>query len=307
MDRPIGEQDEQLTISIDAKLAGQLVSSQFPIWKDLPVRPVELSGWDNRTFHLGDTMLVRLPSAKEYAVQVEKEQVWLPKLAPFLSLKIPVPLAMGKAGCGYPWKWSIYSWIEGDSLASLSVALETYKLFALAGDLGKFLNELQKIESQGGPRPGLHSFYRGGDLKIYDEETRRALSLLEGKINTRSAAAIWEKALSTSWNKKPVWVHGDISAGNLLLNQDRRLSSVIDFGQLSVGDPSCDLAVAWTAFKGESREKFQETLSLDDGTWARGRAWALWKALIVASGLAKTNAAEGAKAFAIINEVCAGK
>ena len=99
---------------IDAALVRRLVAAQFPQWADLPVEPVAFGGWDNRTFHLGDTMTVRLPSAASYALQVEKEQRWLPRLAPHLPLPIPVPLAMGAPAEGYPWHWSVYRWLDGE-------------------------------------------------------------------------------------------------------------------------------------------------------------------------------------------------
>lgn len=285
---------------IDAALVSRLVSAQFFQWKDLPIRPVALSGWDNRTFHLGDQMLVRMPSVAEYSLQVEKEQKWLPKLAPFLPLPIPIPLAMGKPSGDYPWKWSIYRWIEGESAATARIN----NLSELAVTLAQFLIALQSIDSTGGPMPGLHSFHRGGSLTFYDAETRKALSVLRGKVDVDAATRVWEAALATSWNQPPVWVHGDVCAGNLLL-QKGKLSAVIDFGQLAIGDPACDLSIAWTLFHGASRKAFQDTLLLDADTWARGRAWALWKALIVAAGLTNPNNTESLQAWRIIEEVLA--
>jgi aminoglycoside phosphotransferase (APT) family kinase protein len=96
---------------IDVSLVGQLVAAQFPQWADLSIRPVKFGGWDNRTFHLGEDMAVRLPSSAGYALQVEKEHRWLPRLAPLLPLPIPIPLAMGAPANGYPWHWSVYRWL----------------------------------------------------------------------------------------------------------------------------------------------------------------------------------------------------
>ena len=284
--------------TIDETLVRRLVATQFPGWKELPIRPVALSGWDNRTFHLGDQMLVRMPSREEYAAQVDKEQDWLPKLAPFLPLPIPEPLAVGEPMSGYPWKWSIYRWLEGDSAAVGAIA----DLCAFAASLAQFLVALQRIDSTGGPLPGLHSFYRGGDVEIYDAEVRRALVALKDKIDVDAAAAVWEMALKSTWQGAPVWVHGDICAGNLLV-QEGRLCAVIDFGQLAVGDPACDLAIAWTLFKGESRRVFRLMLPLDEGTWSRGRGWALWKALGVAAGGTNPNNFESRLCGQIIEEV----
>lgn len=285
---------------INEALVRQLVAMQFPQWKDLAVWPVKHSGWDNRTFHLGEQMIVRMPSAQHYAEQVEKEQRWLPKLAPFLPLAIPTPLAMGEPALGYPWKWSIYRYLPGEAAATAQIN----DLSDFATRLAQFLTALHRIDTTDGPLAGPHSFYRGGPLSTYDVETRQAMSVLKDKIDVGVATEVWEKALATIWPSKPVWVHGDVSVGNLLV-QDGRLIGVIDFGQLAVGDPACDLAIAWTLFKGESRETFRAMLPLDDGAWARGRAWTLWKALIIAAGITNSNAAEAKQSFRIIDEVLA--
>lgn len=232
---------------IDAALVNRLIATQFPQWKTLPIRAVAHGGRDNRTFRLGEDMLVRMPSAAEYAVQVEKEHHWLPKLAPFLPLSIPTPLSMGQPGQGYPWRWSVYRWLEGEPAASAQV--NDWRDFAMS--LAKFLVALQAIDTTDGPAAGEHSFYRGGSLAHYDTGTRQAISQLKDRIDVDAATAIWEAALATHW-LAPVWIHGDISAGNLLV-QNGRLSAVIDFGQLAVGDPACDLVIAWTLFSGASR------------------------------------------------------
>ncbi len=269
---------------IDDALVRRLVSAQFPQWADLSVRPVTRGGWNNRTFHLGEQMLVRLPSAAGYAAQVDKEQLWLPRLAPLLPLSIPAPVAIGEAMEGYPWRWSIYQWIEGATAIPERIADPR----DFATSLARFLIALQRIDPTGGPAPGAHNFYRGGLLTTYDAETRRAIAVLEGTIDTGVVTEIWEAALAATWHSAPVWIHGDVSAGNLLV-QEGRLSAVIDFGTCGVGDPACDLTIAWTLFGGESREVFRAMLSLDAGTWARGRGWALWKALIIAAGLCDAN------------------
>ena len=138
----------------------------------------------------------------------------------------------------------------------------------------------------------------------YDEETRRAITILKDRIDFKTAIEIWETALATIWTKKPVWIHGDMSAGNLLV-QNRRLYAVIDFGQLGIGDPACDLAIAWTMFHDESRELFQSMLQLDPNTWTRGRAWTLWKALIVAAGFTNPNNLESSQCWLTITEILA--
>lgn len=284
---------------IDTALVRKLIDIQFSQWKHLEIKPVAHGGWDNRTFHLGDKMLVRMPSEQEYAPKIEKEHKWLPILAPLLPLQISIPLVMGEPGQGYPWNWSVYRWLPGETAAFAHIAITV----DFAKSLAQFLIALQKIDPTNGPVPGTTTD-RGGPLEIYDDETRKALAILKDKIDVAAATQVWEAALATKWNKPPVWVHGDISLGNLLV-QNGQLSAVIDFGGLAVGDPACDLAIAWTFFKDESREFFRSTLNLDEGTWARGRGWALWKALIVAAGLCETNNVEGKDCWRIIDEVIA--
>lgn len=284
--------------TINASLVKRLVTSQFPRWKDLPIRPVATSGWDNCTFHLGRDMLVRLPSAAHYAPQVEKEHHWLPKLSSSLPLSIPRPLSMGKPGEGYPWKWSIYQWLEGAPASTGNIS----NMSDFSRSLAEFLIALHYVDPTDGPLPGPDNFYRGGSLSVYDNEIRQALARLKGKINTKKALEIWEIGLRSTWTTSPVWLHGDISRNNLLVNNGK-LSAVIDFGQLAVGDPACDLMIVWTFFKGTSRDTFCSLLPLDPGTWERARAWTLWKAAVIKSGLTKATASETAHCSPIINEV----
>ena len=200
-------------MQIDVSLVSRLVATQFPQWAHLPIKPVEFGGWDNRTFHLGEQMTVRLPSAAAYALQVEKEQRWLPRLAPHLPLPIPVPLAMGQPAAGYPWHWSVYRWLDGEIATIERIA----DLPQFAIDLAQFLVALYRIDPTGGPPPGPHNFFRGGPLTVYDGETRQAIAALDGTIDTDAATAVWEAALAATWRGSPVWVHGDVAAGNLLV------------------------------------------------------------------------------------------
>ena len=286
------------TPEISTALVEQLISEQFPQWADLPIRPVKFGGWDNRTFHLGDDMNVRLPSAAHYALQVEKEQHWLPRLAPYLPLSIPAPLAIGRPGRGYPWHWSVYRWLPGETATHASIA----DLGSFATTLGEFLAALQRIDARSGPPPGQHNFFRGGPLAVYDHETRRALEALEGRIDVATARVVWELALGSAWNNAPVWFHGDVASGNLLV-ENGQLSAVIDFGTSGVGDPACDLSISWTMFDETSRAAFRDALPLDEETWARGRGWTLWKALIVAAEMPGTDRREIEKSRRVIDAV----
>jgi aminoglycoside phosphotransferase (APT) family kinase protein len=283
---------------LDAELAGRLVAAQFPKWAHLHITPVVPGGWDHRSFRLGNDMVVRLPSSDAYADQVEKESRWLPELAPSLPLAIPEPLELGEPGQGFGRRWAVHRWIEGDTVASAGVT----DTAALAATLAGFLDALHRIETRGGPAPGAGNFFRGGPLRTYDGETRQAIGALGREIDARAALRAWEAALATTWPRAPVWVHGDVSAGNLIAHEGR-LAAIIDFGLLAIGDPACDLAIAWTCLDAESRSVFRARLALDAGTWKRGRGWALWKASIVAAGMAGTNAVEAAQARRTIGEV----
>ncbi len=261
--------------TIDIALAERLVAAQFPQWADLPVRPVDLAGWDNRTFRLGDTMSISLPTGPWYAFQVEKEQHWLPRLAPHLPLPIPEPVALGEPGEGYPYAWSIYRWIEGQP-ASLDAI----------GDLATFATDVAGfLAAPAGDRR--HRWARTGSPQLLprrsapDVRTTRpqAIAELGDAIPAESALQILDEAMTAEWPGRPVWFHGDVATGNLLV-RDGRLSAVIDFGTSGVGDPACDVVIAWTLLDGESRAAFRRTLGVDPGMWARGRGWALWKALI---------------------------
>ncbi len=286
-------------LTIDADLVRRLIDTQFPQWRHLPVSPVASGGWDNRTFHLGDEMTVRLPSAAAYALQVEKEHRWLPRLAPLLPLPIPVPLAIGEPAEGYPWHWSVYRWIEGKTAKIADIA----DIRQYATDLADFLVALRRIDPTGGPAPGQHNFFRGGSLSVYDNQTREALQALQGQVDTEAATTVWDAALAAKWHGPPVWFHGDVAWGNLLV-ENRRLSAVIDFGTSGIGDPSCDLAITWTFFQGESREAFRDRIDVDDATWARGRGWTLWKALITVAGH-DANQAEAEGSRRVIDDVLA--
>ncbi len=260
---------------ITAALASRLIARQFPQWADLPVVPVALDGWDNTTFRLGDALSVRLPSADPYAAQVEKEHRWLPILARHLPLPIPEPVALGQPDTDFPRPWSVYRWIDGDPATLDRIAA----LPAFAADLGQFLAALYAIDPRGGPPPGAHNFHRGGPLDTYDDQSRGSIRRLADEIDSETATAVWDEALASTWTRSPVWVHGDVGPSNLLVG-DGTLRAVIDFGCSAVGDPACDLVMAWTFFAGESRAAFRDGLPFDDSTWARARGWALWKALI---------------------------
>jgi len=281
-------------IDITAETVRALVATQFPQWADLPIERVALNGWDNSTFHLGARMKVRLPTAARYALAVEKENTWLPRLAPQLPLPIPVPVAIGVPGQGYAWPWAVYDWLDGETVSSERVRDPKQFAEALAG----FLQTLWTIDTSGGPPAGEQNFHRGGSLKIYDAEARASMAALAQHIDGPGALAVWDAALAGSWSKPAVWVHGDIAVGNLLV-RDGALSAVIDFGGLGVGDPACDLVIGWVFMDEAARAAFRARIGLDAATWARARGWALWKAMLVMERGIVLNGAERPAAEAI--------
>ena len=267
--------DRHATAAIDAALVRRLVAEQFPRYRELPVSPVP-GGHDNRTFRVGDSLAARLPSASRYAPHLLTEFEWLPKLAAHLPLPMPQPVGLGTPGAGYPWHWTLNRWIPGVPAARANIS----DLRQFARRLAVFLAALHHVDATGGPAPGPHNFHRGGELSTYRAETERLLESCRNHIDHRAAQATWRAALESRWQGNPVWVHGDIAAGNLLV-RDGQLHAVIDFGQLAAGDPACDLAIAWTLLDEDNRALFRATLGLDRRVWQRARGWALWKQLLV--------------------------
>jgi aminoglycoside phosphotransferase (APT) family kinase protein len=285
---------------IDARLARRLIDSQFPQWSDLPVTAVELDGWDNRTFRLGSELTVRLPTGSWYAQQVDKEQRWLPVLAPQLPLPIPAPVARGEPGAGYPYPWSVYRWLDGEPASEARIR----DLTEFATTLAAFLRALGRVDATGGPAPGEHNFFRGGPLATYADETHEAIEALGDEVPRDDVERVWEDAMATSWDRAPVWFHGDVATGNLLVRAER-LAAVLDFGTSGVGDPACDTVIAWTFLSGASRDRFRAELGADADTWSRGRGWGLWKALITLVGHLERGAPEAALARRDIEQILA--
>jgi len=284
---------------VDVPLVRRLVASQFPQWADLPIRPVDNDGWDNWTFHLGDRMKVRLPSAMGYSEQAEKEANWLPRLAPKLPLPVPVPLGIGGPAEDYPCAWSIYDWLEGEPVTH--EALDDPVQFGW--DLAKFLRALQAIDPTGGPPPGQHNYFRGADvMAVYGDEARRSVNKIAELIDAPAAHEVLDAAAVAAITARPVWIHGDIAVGNLLLREGR-LGAVIDFGGCAVGDPACDLVITWVFLDGPAREAFRLSAAADDAMWARARGWALWKAALLLANGSPVNPAERSPQQ-VISDVC---
>ena len=288
-------------LGTDVELVGRLVAAQFPAWADLPLTPVPSAGTDNALYRLGEDLTVRLPRIYWATGQVEKEQTWLPRLAPHLPLAIPVPLAKGRPGEGYPWHWSVYQWLDGETVTRERLP----DLGRAATDLAHFVAALQRIDPGGGPPPDQFNAFRGVPLATRDARTREAIASLHGELDAVLAAAAWDADLAAPvWAGPPVWIHGDLAPGNLLATQGR-LSAVIDFGCLAVGDPACDLIVAWNLLTAETRPIFRAALGVDDAAWARGRGWALSIGLIALPYYRSTNPVLAASSRHTISEVLA--
>jgi aminoglycoside phosphotransferase (APT) family kinase protein len=272
-------------VETSVALVQELIAAQLPEWADLPVTPVKSAGTDNALYRLGGEMVVRLPRVEWSVPQVEREHRWLPQLAPHLPLPIPTPLAKGKPGAGYPWGWSVYEWLEGETADRWHVTDQPQ----LARDLAFFLQELQQIDTVGAPPIGVENSGRGIPLAERDEQVRQCIVQCKKFYDTNVLTAAWETALNAPvWDKPPVWIHGDLQAGNML-TQNGKLSAIIDFGCLGVGDPACDLQPAWNFLSPEAREVFRKTLGVDAATWMRGRGWTLSWGIIALPYYHQTN------------------
>ncbi|MFN8526413.1 MAG: aminoglycoside phosphotransferase family protein [Chloroflexota bacterium] len=271
-------------VPIDAGLVTRLLRGQFPDWADLPIERVRSDGTDNALFRLGTDLVARLPRIHWASGQVEKEHRWLPWLAPRLPLAIPEPVALGRPAEGYPWCWGVYGWLPGEML-SLGQHGEQHGeqpvgLIEVAGALSRFVRALHGIEAAAGPRAGAHNSGRGVPLRERDALTRQSIALVRDEYDRDGLMEVWEAALAVpTWDGPDVWIHGDLSASNLLMG-DEGLTGVIDFGCLGVGDPACDAIIGWEVFSGQSRAVFREGAGFGEATWDRGRGWALSTALV---------------------------
>ncbi|MFI6515164.1 aminoglycoside phosphotransferase family protein [Spirillospora sp. NPDC050679] len=250
---------------IDAALVRGLIDAQFPQWAGLPLKLLDPAGSDHVIYRLGEELAVRLPRHADARGQAEKEFAWLPRLAPHLPLAVPVPVAVGEPGFGFPWRWAVSRWLDGE----VATVRELGDSSEAAVRLAEFLTALQEAPHDGFVQDAQE------DLAARDRETRAAIAKTSGTFDAQAMSELWDAALSApSWDRPPVWFHGDFHTGNLL-TVGGRLSAVIDFGGLGVGDPACDLIIAFTLMSAESRAVFRAALGVDEATWTRGRGWAL--------------------------------
>ena len=236
-------------------------------------------------FRLGENMSVRLPRGEWAAGQAAKEHYWLPRLAPRLPLPVPVPLGVGEPAFGYRWDWSVWRWLPGQTATVESLADPR----RTAGELAEFVTALQHalpVESDGANPRGEVT---GVPLARRDHATRAAIAAVQGTFDAVAMTAVWDAALlAPAWDRAPVWFHGDLHVGNLLV-RGGQLSAVIDFAGLGAGDPACDLVIAWNLLSPDTRPVFRAALQVDDATWTRGRGWALATGLNAYTAYAATN------------------
>jgi aminoglycoside phosphotransferase (APT) family kinase protein len=262
----------QAEVDVSVELVRQLLAEQHPDLAGLALG-VLANGWDNMVCTVGADLLARLPRRALAAELVAHEQRWLPVLAPRLPLPIPAPVRVGQPAGRFPWKWSVVPFLPGQ-VAALAAPVD---LASAAVALGEFLAALH---APAPPDPPVNPF-RGGPLAERAGRVAEHLGLIAGGSEAGAARAIWASAVAAApWAGPPAWVHGDLHPANILVNAGR-ISAVIDFGDLTSGDPATDLSVAWMLFPAKERAVFWQAYGrADDDTRARARGWALSLALV---------------------------
>lgn len=262
-------------VEIDEHLVRRLVDLQFPQWARLPVTLVESAGWDNTIYRLGTKLAVRIPRRHIGAEHIANESQWLPVLGSQLPLTTPTPVGLGSPAEGYPWPWVVTPWLPGE-IAAVAPVTDLRQTAIL---LAEFVAALRTINPAGGPASEL----RGMPLAAKDQTARAAIDTLQDEFDSVALTTAWEAARAApTWRSPAVWMHGDLHPGNILV-ENGHVTAVIDFGLVAVGDPACDLTVAWTFLSGDARAAFRRALLVDDAAWARARGLALDFGLMCAS------------------------
>lgn len=275
-------------LEIDSSLVRQLIDSQFPEYAALSLSRLGESGSTNVLFRLGDDLLVRLPRQPGGTSSIDKEHRWLSEIGRCLPVAVPEVVALGEPGFDFSERWSIVRWLEGELPRACSeIDSPKADLSLLATDLADVILALRRIDVSDAVRadPRLRA-YRGGSLSEFDGWARRLIeqckAIKDLDIDLDAASQIWADALHLPGAAEPEpdsWYHGDLVSENLLVDNNR-LTSVLDFGGLGVGDPTIDLHGAWELFDRPARDVFRARLGIDDPEWLRGRAWALMIALM---------------------------
>jgi aminoglycoside phosphotransferase (APT) family kinase protein len=266
-------------LAIDLPLVRSLLGTLATSYAGLPLRPLEASGSSNALFRLGDDLLVRLPRRPGGTETIDKEARWLPLVAPALPVAVPEVVAVGEPGFGYPERWSVVRWLDG---AVPDAPTGGEPRHDLARDLADVVSALRGLDvpQEAAADPALR-WYRGEPMASMDPDVRRLLrecrDVVGLDLDLDACAAVWDEALTLPGVHEvtaPRWYHGDIVAENLLV-RGGRLAALLDFGGLSVGDPTVDLTVAWELLDASARTTFREAVGVDEATWLRARGWAL--------------------------------
>ena len=283
-------------LAVETEVVRRLVADQLPQLASLPVRPVASTGTVNAVFRLGEALCVRLPRVPAWAVSLDREREWLPRLgAAGLPLEIPVPVHHGRPGAGYPLPWMVLEWIEGLPYADGLVDDEC----RAAQDLAGFVRALRGLDPSRAPLAGRRP------LLELDGQTREAIRASADLLDAPACLAAWDRALrSPVWDRRPAWIHGDLLRPNLLV-RDGRLRAVIDFGGVGAGDPATDVVPSWSVFDRAGRAAYRDALDVDDGTWERARGIALHQAALIVPYYRDTNPAFTAVALRTVREVLA--
>jgi aminoglycoside phosphotransferase (APT) family kinase protein len=259
-------------VETDVALVRRLIGAQFPQWARLPIKRVDSYGTDHAIYRLGEELSARLPRIGGATGQAAKEAHWLPRLAPHLPLALPRQVAMGHAAEGYPYDFAICTWLSGENGHGRIDDMDQAAL-----DLAAFIKALRRIDTSGAPERRFGG--RGGPLSEGDEDVRGRIAELGDRIDGAAALRSWQESLDAEpWAGEDVWLHGDLLPGNLIVHGGK-LTGVIDWGCLCVGDPACDLIPAWNLFTGSSRARFREALGADDACWLRARGRTLRQAV----------------------------
>jgi aminoglycoside phosphotransferase (APT) family kinase protein len=278
-------------VAVDAHLVRRLLRDQHPDLADRRLQRIG-TGWDNEVFRLGTDLTVRVPRRELGARLIATELRWVPSLAPVLPLRVSTPVRAGEPTDFYPWRWAVCAHVPGRPLGA--AAFTGHEGARAADALALFLRALHVTAPADAPR----STYRGVPLAERSDSVARALDGAPTELRSRIERA-WVEALGAPGHEGPDrWVHGDLHGLNVLVAR-RRITGVIDFGDLCAGDPATDLASGWLLFDGPGRQRLRQALAADDATWARGRGWALFFGVmfLAHSADAPVNAAIGRRAL----------
>lgn len=256
---------DQIDTSVD--LVRRLLAEQFPSWAHLQVVRVQEIGTDHHLYRVGEDLVARLPIIGWAAAQARTDERWLPVLARHVPVALPVPVAVGRPSLGYPFPWAVVPWLPGETPTDDNVDPGV-----LADELAGFVRALHAIDATAGPpRTGTG---RGTPLVGLDDGVRRTLAASTVlRPIADQVLAVWEDAVSApAHDGPPVWIHGDLMPGNLLV-RDGHLAAVIDWGGLGTGDPAPDLCPGFWLFEGETRERYKRVMGYDEAAWRRARGW----------------------------------